>query len=218
LLKPLTKTSEASIHVNLAAISETEAFTLINRFLSILAWCDDAPMEIMENGFAGSSAPVAIKRDTSCSCSGCIGNYVFGRDLEQDSKAQLALALYREALTVNSVPFSFLSYFKILNIFWKDKKISGKNKLVEGIRATLPNLHDREAIERIQQLAKGEPDIADYLYKSGRCAIAHANMEPIVDPDEIADCRRLSQDIWIIKAVAEELIQSELHVSRDAIG
>lgn len=218
LLRPVTKTSEASVHINLKTITEIEALTLINRFLSILAWCDDVPMENMY-GAAGSTIPVAIPRNTSRSCGSCIGNYPFYRDIEQDSKARLALALYREALTVNSVPFSLLSYFKILNIFWKDRyERGGSNELIEGIRSMLPKLSDREAINRIKQLTSSQTDVPKYLYESGRCAVAHAFSLPLVDPDDVADLRRLSQDIWIIKAIAEELIENELNVSREIIG
>jgi len=217
LLMPLTKTTEASIHINLKGISEIEALTLINRFLSILSWCDDVPMENLY-GWSGSPKPVAIPRDTSRTSGTCIGDYPFYRELEQDSKVRLALALYREALTVNSVPFSFLSYFKILNIFWKDRYEKGSNELIEGIRKMLSGLNDKEAVERIKQLTGSRSDIPNYLYDSGRCAIAHAYSVPLVDPDDVADLRRLSQDIWVIKAIAEKLIESELKVSRDILG
>ena len=217
LLKPLTKTTEASVHINLKGITEIEALTLINRFLSILSWCDDVPMENLY-GWSGSPKPVAIPRDTSRTCGSCIGGYPFYRELEQDSKVRLALALYREALTVNSVPFSFLSYFKILNIFWKDRYEKGSNELIEGIRGMLSKLNDNEAVDRIKQLTRSQSDIPNYLYESGRCAIAHAYSVPLVDPDDVADLRRLSQDIWVIKAIAEELIESELKVSRDILG
>ena len=218
LLKPLTKTTEASIHINLERISSVDALTLINRFLSILFWCDDVPMENLY-GFSGSAEPVAIPRDTTRTCGVCIGGYLFYRDLAPDPKAKLALALYRETLTVNSVPFSFLSYFKILNIFWKDKyKKNGSNELIEGIKKMLPKLNDPEAVGRIKQLSKNQPDITKYLYESGRCAVAHAYSRPLVDPDDIDDRMRLSQDIWIIKAIAEELIESELKISRNIIG
>ena len=217
LLKPATKTTEQSVHVNLKGITEQEALTLINRFLSILSWCDDVPMENLY-GFSGSAIPVAISRDTSRTCGNCIGDYPFYRELEHDSRARLALALYREALTVNSVPFSFLSYFKILNIFWKDRYEKGSNELIEGIRTMLPKLNDNEARDRIKQLTGSQSNIQEYLYESGRCAIAHAYSEPLVDPDDVADLRRLSQDIWVIKAIAEELIESELNISRDILG
>jgi hypothetical protein len=39
LLKPATNDTEQSVHINLKGISEQEALTLINRFLSILSWC-----------------------------------------------------------------------------------------------------------------------------------------------------------------------------------
>jgi hypothetical protein len=216
-LKPLTKTTEASVHINLKGITEIEALTLINRFLSILSWCDDVPMENLY-GWSGSPKPVAIPRDTSRTCGTCIGDYPFYRELEKDSKVILALALYREALTVNSVPFSFLSYFKILNIFWKDRYEKGSNELIEGIRMLLPKLNDNEAADRIKQLTGSQSDIPNYLYESGRCAIAHAYSVPLVDPDDVADLRRLSQDIRVIKAIAEKLIESKLKVSRDILG
>lgn len=217
LLKPCTKTTEPSIHINLRGISEVDALSLINRFLSILSWCGDVPMENMY-GWSGSPKPVAIPRNTSRSVGGCIGDYPFYRQLERDPKAQLALALYREALTVNSVPFSFLSYFKILNIFWKDKYVNCSNELIEGIRAILPKVNDNEAVSRIKQLSASQNDIPKYLYDSGRCAIAHAYSIPLVDPDDVADLRRLSQDIWVIKAIAEKLIEDKLDISRSILG
>ena len=41
---------------------------------------------------------------------------------------------------------------------------------------------------------------------------------PIVDPDDIADLRRLSEDMRVVKAIAEHLIEVELGVSRSIIG
>jgi len=35
-----------------------------------------------------------------------------------------------------------------------------------------------------------------------------------VDPDVVSDLQRLSQGMWIIRAVVEFLIDNELHVSR----
>lgn len=217
LLKPGSKTMEQSIHVNLKGIAEHEALTLINRFISILSWCDGVPMENLY-GFSGSVIPIAIQRDTTRTFGSCIVDYPFYRDIEQDSKVILALALYREALTVNSVPFSFLSYFKILNIFWKDKYEKGSNEIIEGIKKMLPEIEDKEAINRIEQLRKNGNDVPKYLYESGRCAIAHAYSEPLVDPDDVADIRRLSQDIWVIRAIAEILIEKKLKVSRSILG
>lgn len=115
---------------------------------------------------------------------------------------------------MDSVPFQFLSYFKILNIFWDDKKKNGKNELVEGLRATLPNLTDKDCLERIAEIAKKEGDPADYLYKSGRCAVAHAFADPIVDPDDVSDLRRLSEDLWLMRCLTAYLIEKNFRIEQ----
>lgn len=210
VLKPATRDTEQSINVNLHGISTVDALTLINRFLSVLSWCDDQPLE-NRYGWSGNPRPGTVPRESRASGSS-IG-FPFYRDVEPDRKARLALALFREGRTVNSTPFAFLSYFKILNIFWKDR-----NELTEGIRNTLPKLKDDLALRRLKVLQASEPHTPRYLYESGRCAIAHAYSDPIVDPDDVSDLRRLSEDIHIIKAIAEHLIRAELKVSRLITG
>ena len=215
LLKPATRDDDQSIHVNLQRISTVEALTLINRYLSVLSWCDDQPME---NGYglSGTSVPVAVGRE-SRSVGSSIA-FPFYRNVEPEPNTRLALALYREGRTVNSIPFSFLSYFKILNIFWKDKYENGRNEIIEGLRATVPKSTDMIAIARAKELQASVPDVPRYLYESGRCAIAHAFADPLVDPDDVANLRRLSQDLEIVKAVAEYLIEDKMGVSRSIIG
>ena len=112
VLRPATKNTEQSVHIALQGLSEVDALTLINRFLSILAWCD-----------------VSVARQPRLLGSS-IG-FPFCRDAENDPKTRLALALYREGRTINSIPFQFLSYFKILNIFWKDKFQNTKMRLLK---------------------------------------------------------------------------------------
>jgi hypothetical protein len=218
LLKPATGDTEQSIHINLnlsGIPSDVYAMTLINRFLSVLSWCDDQPME---NLYGWSGNPVAVPVPRQVRTVGSSIAFPFYRDLESDRKTLLALALFREGRTVNSVPFEFLSYFKILNIFWKDKWSKGKNEMIDGIRARLPALTDDLAVSRLRDLRNREPDIAKYLYESGRCAIAHAYADPIVDPDDLSDIHRLSKDLNIVKAIAEHLIVNELKVSRSILG
>ena len=215
LLKPATRDDDQSIHVNLQRISTVEALTLINRYLSVLSWCDDQPME---NGYglSGTSVPVAVGRE-SRSVGSSIA-FPFYRNVEPEPNTRLALALYREGRTVNSIPFSFLSYFKILNICWKDKYENGRNEIIEGLRATVPKITDMIAIARAKELQASVPDVPRYLYESGWCAIAHAFADPLVDPDDVANLRRLSQDLEIVKAVAEYLIEDKMGVSRSIIG
>lgn len=215
ILRPATKDTEQSVHIALQGLSEVDALTLINRFLSVLAWCDDQSMENLY-GWSGNPVPVSVPRQSRL-----IGSAIafpFYRDVENDPKARLALALYREGRTVNSVPFAFLSYFKILNIFWNDKHKRDSIYITDGLRDVLPKISDGEARKRIDGLSKKQTDVAAYLYQSGRCAVAHAYLDPVVDPDDVDDLRRLSEDMGIIKAIAEYLIENELHVSRSICG
>ena len=85
------------------------------------------------------------------------------------------------------------------------------------MRSILPTLKDGLAKERVANLQKAKVDIADYLYESCRCAVAHANTSPVADPDNMQDIRRLSADIWIVKAIAEELIINNFGLSRSII-
>src|SRR3990172_6307006 len=151
ILKPATKDTEQSIHINLKGISDIEAMTLINRFLSILAWCDDQGIENFGGG-SGNPIPVTVPRKSRVVGSSIA--FPFNRDIEKNTKAQLSLALYREGLTINSIPFAFLSYFKILNIFWKDKYTNGVNELIEGIRGILPCIKEGLAEKRIVNVKK----------------------------------------------------------------
>ncbi len=212
ILRPATKDSEKSVHINLKGISRVGASTLINRFLSILSWCDRTAVENLY-GFSGSVVPNSIQRQKPVIVSS--REFPFCRDREPNPKSELALALYREGETVNSVPFAFISYFKILNIFWRDRYIDNKNAIIEAIREILLLLKDELVTKRLQELTiDNDDEVPEYLYKSCRCAVAHAYSEPIVDPDDVHDLRRLSEDLKVVRAIAEYLITNELHISR----
>jgi len=216
ILYPATINTEQSIHVEIAGkMSAIEGWTLMNRFLSVLSWCDDQGMELIEGVGASNVIPAPIPRMSRIIGSSFV--FLFNRDIPEDQKVRLALALYREGLIVNSVPFSFLSYFKILNIFWNDKFFKDKNELIEGIRSMIPEIKDKLALERLKKLSETESDIPKYLYESGRCAIAHAYSNPIIDPDDEAHLVRLSWDILIIKDIAAYLIEHKLGVSRSLL-
>ena len=218
LLMPAKKETEQSAHVNLSKTTKTNAFTAVNRFLSILSWCDGVPMEIADGfGFSGSPVPVAIPRSHARTVGSCIFSYPFHRGVEPDPKVSLALALYREARTINSVAYAFLGYYKILNIWWSDRTRGKRNELVEGIRDILPKLTDPYVLRRVNDLSQGEDDIPRYLHESCRCAVAHANVKPTMDPDSWTDIKRLAADVEIIRGVAEHLIEDK-GVSRSILG
>jgi hypothetical protein len=214
ILMPPTKDHSASVHIELKGISVDEGVTLTDRFLSALAWKFDEPA-INHYGWSGSPKPVPVSRyeiPYAYSPSEVFPNEVYEIT---DKKAKLALALYREARSLDSVPFQFLSYFKILNVFWNDKKKkNGKNDLVEGLRGSLPDLTEEDCIKRIKEIESKHGDAAEYLYKSGRCAVAHAFANPIVDPDDVRDLHRLSEDLWLMQNLTAHLIEKNFGIEQ----
>ncbi len=115
--------------------------------LSALAWKEDEPA-INHYGWSGNPNFVPVPKYGIPY--GYSPSDVFPDEVYEitDRKAKLAIALHREARSLDSIPFQFLSYFKILNIFWNDKKKNGRNELVEGLRTSLLNLTDDECVKK----------------------------------------------------------------------
>jgi hypothetical protein len=132
-----------------------------------------------------------------------------------DDKARLALAFYREGLTLNSVAYQCLSFFKILNIAlpngkaqidWIDANIDAARKL---------DPHSTREWEKNAAFDPNKETAGSYLYVSNRCAIAHAFNDPLIDPDDPDDRRRLANDLPMVKALAERFIEQEFGVKCD---
>lgn len=124
-----------------------------------------------------------------------------------DPKAKLALALYREAMSVNVIPYKFLGFFKVINV------LHGKGNEQQGwINKAISSIRDSRCLARIAELSKTETDLGKYFYTSGRCAVAHAFADPVVNPDDPEDIRRLASDLPVIQALAKQAVEQELGV------
>jgi hypothetical protein len=206
VLMPRTEDTMASVHIEVSKLDHVDAMTLVNRFLSLLSWCEGQPL-INHYGWSGNPVPVAVRAQNPVRS--VSEHFVFAREPLGEQRQRLALALYREGNNLNSVPYQFLSYFKILNIFWR-----GGKEIKKELASILPEITDARCRERIAAITNAGDDPAEYLYRHGRCAVAHAYSDPLVDPDDASDVRRLSEDLPVIRAVAEHLISTELNISR----
>jgi hypothetical protein len=122
-------------------------------------------------------------------------------------EANLGLALYREGMSINSAPFAFLSFFKIINIRYAEGK-DQKNWINN-------NLHDISyppAADRIKEIQTKNSDVGHYMFVQGRCAVAHANSDPLVNPDVYDDKRRLERDLPLMKELAAIFIEREFGI------
>jgi len=122
-----------------------------------------------------------------------------------DDGIRMALAFLREGRRLEHVyaPYSFLSYFKVL-----ESQLPTAKDRVDWIRRNLDLVTDERAVGRIQALRGQGLDVADHLWKSGRCAVAHASVgREIVDPDLPADRRRIAEDLDVVAALADRYIR-----------
>lgn len=185
-----------------------ETDRLLLNFISALTWVKRFPIEIV--GLSGAG----------------MGPFRWGKMADQgmtvaetihiprlpdpaDRNPRVALALYREAMGSKNIAYSFLSYFKVLNL-----RFASGSEQKDWINNNTGNLQSSEAITRFEELRRIEPNIGEYLYSSGRCAVAHANQNVIIDPDKPEDERRLRSDLPLIKDLAELLIEQEFGVQR----
>jgi hypothetical protein len=183
--------------------SRTECEELVLRFLSILSWVEERGFMVEGGGLSGGNLPRPMGRDKERGFAICDEFDLSYFPEITDEKAMLALGLMREGRGLNHVGYAFLSFYRVLEVAFSTDK-----QRIAWISAALANLHGhgvKEALDGIK--AQGVADIGQHLFQSGRCAMAHANRKPIVDPDKPADVRRLGSELPIVRALAVKAIE-----------
>nr|WP_200177376.1 methylamine utilization protein MauJ [Ectothiorhodospira shaposhnikovii] len=113
-------------------------------------------------------------------------------------------------MSINSIPFAFLSYFKILNV------LSGSGSAQKNwINNNLSLLWYQPAVDRLNEVRASNRDVGAYLYHQGRCAVAHAFDRDVVNPDKYEDKKRLELDLPLMKEVAALCIEQGFGVLSD---
>lgn len=187
-----------------SGFTQADADKLILEFLSALSWSEQANALPTYGNWC--TAPLNIGKGTGASMIGK-GHFDYLPD-PIDPKAKLAIALYREGLSVNLVPYQFLGFFKVINVI-RDKGSAQK----QWIKDNLQHVTDRTAIARISALQSSIPNVETYLYESGRCAVAHAfDQSNLVNPDDPADLTRLQKDLPVIRELARVAIEREFGI------
>ena len=171
------------------------------RFLSEVAWFYDQPVLMID--YLGSAHPFnfsaksALRRD---------GRNIDLNDFEQAStnrEQRIAMGFYREALMSNSKFYAFLSFFKVLNISLKGpQQIAWINQELGSVRGS------KHIVQSLA--ASGVSDIGDHLYTSGRCALAHALVDPVVDMDNVADLTRIRDELDLVRELSDIFIAKKL--------
>lgn len=184
----------------------SECEELVMRFVSNLSWVEDRGF--MVEGVGGGSLPRPMGWDKRTGFSICDEFDLSYFPEPASNEALLALALMREGRGLNHPAYAFLSFYRVLEVAFPDGRkrkawVKANADAVTGIRV-------KEALDEMKR--KGITDIGAHLFESGRCAIAHANQHPIVDPDKPDDLRRLSSEMPVMIALAQKAIEEELGV------
>ncbi len=187
------------------------------RTLSALAWKYQRPFSQYQ-GFGGS--PLLTWEARPRPKFPRAGFYDL-KDLQfpPDPRARRALAFYRQGLTQVDAFFRFLAYYRVVELASGHR---GGPAQIAWITGMLPQIRRGEAQQRLSQLSATPfptvgGGVGDYLYESGRCAIAHAGVDPakpITDPDSPQDLDRILADMSVVKALAEHALISVFGVSR----
>jgi hypothetical protein len=190
----------------IATLGESEeSRRAILEFASALAWSSGGAVTV-EHWTGGNRLYRAGKRPVGGQISAMSFQVTYLPAPTQPNQ-KLALALFHEGagLTRTHVAYSFLSFYKIINL------VSGHSGKVQigWINARVSLMKHHRAKKRLAELQGKDEDIGTYLYQSCRCAIAHAGdpRNPVIDPHDLEDQRRLHSDLPLIITLAEIAIE-----------
>jgi hypothetical protein len=213
IMLPKTAEHTTSIHIDLSGqrISTEEAVTLINRWLSLMTWCDDQ-YAILQGGWSGNPVPVPVrKRDLGLITAHI---WIFDRKIPALPEARKALAIYREGRNAEEnylISYAVLSYYKIVELKHR-RKSETRIWFARNYEALKDDQTLADEIARFES-SRGTEKPGDYLYRACRVAVAHANKPYSSDPDDSGELRRLHVAARILRALARRFIRDELGVS-----
>jgi hypothetical protein len=214
ILLPKTRENTTSVHIDLHKnrLTAEDALTVINRFLSVLTWCDDQ-FAVLQDGWSGSPVPVAVpKRDLAFTTA---YHWIFDRKIPQSNEARIAIALYREGRNAEQnylTSYAVLSYYKIIELKYH------RGDVINWFRDNLIILKQRHYTSDILKAFEKDCDTEkpqDYLYGACRIAVAHAKPKKrqASDPDNMRELQRLHVAAAVLRELARLFIQNEWHVS-----
>lgn len=203
----------SSIHIDLITnrLTHREAMTIINRYLSIMTWCDDQ-FSIAQDGWSGNPVPVAVPRRNLAFTTA--QHWVFDRKIPSSEEKRRALALYREARNAQQnfmVSYAVLNFFKVIEI-----RYHGRNNVKNWFRDHYALLKqepgDKDIFDQFTTICGNEKP-HEYIYKACRVAVAHANKNSKSDPDDANELTRLHTAAEVLRFFARHFIETELGIS-----
>jgi hypothetical protein len=199
------QTAAIALRADRYRLSAEEARREVMRFCSALSWSEGSGISIIAWGGGNLPRPIGVRRGR------VITDFLEVRDLPVPStdEERAAIAFYREGVSLDNPFYGFLSLYKVISAL-----IPNGKKRAKWIAETLERLDDHHAKDRRDALRSQGVDLGSYLWDECRNAIAHAEREPFVNPDEVDDHFRLSQDIPLLRNLAGLAIEEHTRLNR----
>lgn len=192
-----------SLRVNGQGMTVNDGRAAVMRLATAIAWREGAKVEIVMWG--GGSHPHRV---------GMLRNNAFTEFFSEENlhspqsdEARKAMAYYREGLSLSNPFYSFLGFYKAFA-----RSLPVGRERGPWIQQALLVLTDRDSIARRDELQALGTDISEYLATQGRHAIAHAERDDIVDPDDPDDHQRIYMDKPLMRHLAELAMEERLGV------
>jgi len=207
-LIPLTQEDHPGVAIRRPPeMAQEDAESLLYRFLSVIAWRQDAGIVVAHR--TGGSMPfmMGLNRKVGFAIR---DEFDFTELIcPEEEGPRIALALMREARSLNHHGYAFLSYWRVLELAFTKSR-----ERVAWMEATLPTLDGpgiKEAKESIA--AQGVKNICSHLFESGRCAIAHATGKPVINPDDPRDALRLYRELPLVREMAVRAVEERFGIA-----
>lgn len=186
-------------------LSSEDARKEIMRFCSALSWQQEGGLSVIAWGGGNLPRPVGVSMGRA------ITDFLPADRLPvaKTDQERAGLALYREGISLDNPFYAFLSLYKVISVLFPNGKERGT-----WIADTLDRLDSRRAEERRDQLRAESRDVGLYLRDECRHAVAHAESTPYVNPDEIDDHFRFTQDLPLLRNLAELAIEERTEIRR----
>ena len=218
VLLPRTKDHTQSVHIDTRAhrLTDVAARTVINRFLSILAWCDDQHA-VAQGGWSGSHVPSPMAKRSLAFATAHV--WPFQRSIPPSDDACRALALYRDGLNSEAAElagYAVLSYYKIIEIKHPEGPQT-KEWIAANFKAATKAASSDGQMKHFAA-ACGDSSPQEYIYKACRIAVAHASTKQKSDIDDATELTRLFTASFVLRLLARHFIRTEFKVSTSILS
>lgn len=206
--KRRAEVSSNQIHIKITSGDLHDAIEAGLMFLSEISWLWD--VEIFGTEMGGGNGPIRFHtRYRGSRFGGEVVDITFYRPMPLNDIQRLAVGLYKEGISSNSIFFKYLGLYKILEI-----EMTGKQRekwLTEYLTGHWPGFNFDKKHEYVP---KDPDDLQRFLYKYGRCAVAHGKDDLTVDAHSLNDFRTIGVCYDVIKDAVRHYMKAEMGIPK----